>query len=92
MMTLVRKYWPGLIALGILIMLLVVAILKTDHVTVSGTVLEKATTSDRAGSISHYIVIKSDDGCIEEKEGLHFCQYKVGDRIRYKTIRSKDLF
>jgi hypothetical protein len=91
-MTILRKYWLGLIALGI-IMLIVVAILKTDYVTVNGTIIEKSTTSDRDGyNIRHYVVIKSDDGFLEQKQGLYFCQYKVGDRIRYKTTRTKDLF
>jgi hypothetical protein len=73
-------------------MLITIAILKTDYVTVSGTVIERTTTSDRVGSIRHYVVIKSDDGFIEQKQGINFCQYKVGNRIRYKTVRTKDLF
>jgi hypothetical protein len=37
-------------------------------------------------------VIKSDDGFLEQEEGINMCQYKVGDRIRYRTTRTKDLF
>jgi len=92
MMTLFRKYGILLLIVTV-VMLFVVAILKTDFVTVTGTVIEKSTTSDRDGyNIKHYVVIKSDDGFLEQKQGLHFCQYKVGDRIRYETTRTKDLF
>jgi hypothetical protein len=91
-MTLFRKYGILLLIVTV-VMLFVVAILKTDFVTVTGTVIEKSTTSDRDGyNIKHYVVIKSDDGFLEQKQGLHFCQYKVGDRIRYETTRTKDLF
>ena len=92
MITLFRKY--GILLLpALIVMLFVVAFLKTDYVTVTGTVIEKSTTVRLDGyNIKHYVVIKSDDGFLEQKQGLHFCQYKVGDRIRYETTRTKDLF
>ena len=92
MMTFIRSNWFGLLILVIIVGLVVVGILKTDFVTVNGTVIEKSTTSTREGRIRYFIVIKSDDGFLEQEEGMHVCQYKVGDRIRYKTTRSKDLF
>ena len=92
MMTFIRSNWFGLLILVIIVGLVVVGILKTDWVTVNGTVIEKSTTSTREGRIRYFIVIKSDDGFLEQEEGMHVCQYKVGDRIRYKTTRSKDLF
>jgi hypothetical protein len=92
MITFIRSNWFGLLILVIIVGLVVVGILKTDFVTVNGTVIEKSTTSTREGRIRYFIVIKSDDGFLEQEEGMHVCQYKVGDRIRYKTTRSKDLF
>jgi hypothetical protein len=92
MIAFIRSNWFGLLFLLVLTGLVVVGILKTDFVTVDGTVIEKSTTSTREGRIRYFIVIKSDDGFLEQEEGMHVCQYKVGDRIRYKTTRSKDLF
>lgn len=67
------------------------AIVTTENVTVGGTVLEHNVTADRHGERTYSTIVRSDDGFIEEVTGLKAYIVPVGDRVMYTKQRYKPL-
>ena len=61
----------------------------THHITRKGVVISHNTTSDRAGHIRYYTIVKFDD-CVRSIYGLDYYIVEVGGTVYYKeTVLNK---
>ena len=63
--------------------------IRSVTITVTGTIIEHNTTSDRNGRIQYYTVARFNDGRLRSIEGLDYYVKPVGSTITYtyETIK-----
>jgi hypothetical protein len=61
----------------------------TETKLVGAVILEHNVTADRRGNRTYTTIIKTDDGFIEEKEGLNYYARPIGSRVNVNVRRLK---
>jgi hypothetical protein len=85
-----RNWWWLLI--GILYLVIIgLALVTTEKVTMRGTVLEHNVTSDKHGKRTYSTIVRSDDGFIDEVICLDVYIIPVGSKVIYQKNRTKPL-
>lgn len=83
----------GELLLGLLFTLLLISIVGTLYLResriIEGVVLEHGIVSDRNGDRTYVTIIRTEDGFIEEKEGLNLYVVPINQRVNLKVYRWK---
>jgi hypothetical protein len=77
-----------LLVLGVIISFVITGYNRESRI-VKGVVLEHGIVSDRNGDRTYITIIRTEDGFIEEKEGLNLYVIPINQRVNVKVYRWK---
>ena len=88
MIRLIRNNWLWVTLAAICSFMIYLVVITTEYKNVNGVIINHLVTSDRGGNAYYYSIVKSEDGYIDEVEGLRVYSMPVGTSINYRVERT----
>lgn len=81
------NWWWMLIAV-LCVIVTSLMVITTEYKNVNGVINSHFITSDRNGSAYYHTIVKSEDGYIDEVEGIGVYSMPIGTSINYRVERT----